>query len=102
MSGPPFRFYLPEPECHVVPPEVNRPAPRSGCGTVYITPHRDGSWAASWQDEREDDDAEDLWMGITSLDQNGTWDDIVAWAKSQPAKRILVFNHSDGDYRLLA
>lgn len=64
---------------HAVPPD--------GTGTVFVN-HCDDQWTAVWQDESP-----------TNMDSvDGTKDEVLAWARSRPAARHLVFSSETEDY----
>lgn len=60
-------------------------APSSGTGSVFVTTYRDGSWAAIWQG----DDGDEADRHVTV---DGDHDEVLAWARAQPAARHWIFD----------
>jgi hypothetical protein len=86
-SGPPYRDYLrPELRGAGIPPAPALVAPRPGRGTVFATLAGVDS-VATWQDGPDE-----------CVDVHGDAETVLAWARSRPAARRLLFSEEAGDY----
>jgi hypothetical protein len=80
---PPYRDYLPDDDKPPLPPDWDQP-PRPGHGAVHVLLDQDtGEWEATWYDRRY-------------TETSGTKDDVLTWARSQPAAKHVLFAHTLG------
>ncbi|MGP4022983.1 hypothetical protein [Actinomadura sp. 3N407] len=96
-SGP-YRDYLPDRDGMraSIPQAVPVGKPTPGHGTVFVQKYIDGTWAASWQEHYPAPRQDGAVAGVE--DYQGTEKEVLAWARSRPAARFLIFSPQDDDY----
>ncbi|WP_143118647.1 hypothetical protein [Actinomadura madurae] len=70
--------------------------PTPGYGTVFVQRYSDGTWVASWQEHYPAPRRDGAVAGVE--DYEGTEKEVLAWARSRPAARFLIFSPHDDDY----
>lgn len=61
--------------------------PAPGQGAVYVTQLKNGAWAASWQEDAD-----------SYMEFEGTKEDVMSWARLQPAAAHYIFSYITNQY----
>lgn len=77
-------------------PALPRLPSRPGHGTVFVQNYTDGTWVASWQEHYPAPRQDGAVAGVENC--LGSEKEVLAWARSRPAARFLIFSPQDDDY----